>query len=170
MKAFISWLLILGIYHHSVSAQTRIVLDGPGRMDPTRMPLVFVDTFRTTMKHLVINPDQIKSIEIFKDSTAISKFGDAGKYGTIMIHPKDPATFLRVDKIFTDYNISDEDKKLRICINKALIEDPHFILIERSEIVRVEITTDRHWTNIEDANSGEKFINIVIRTKDKLSL
>jgi hypothetical protein len=57
-------------------------------MDSTRMPLVFVDSFRTTINHLVINPDQIKSIDIFKDSTSISKFGEEGKYGTILIPSK----------------------------------------------------------------------------------
>ena len=170
MKKYISWLVLLALCNNSVSGQTRIVLDGPSRIDSTKMPLVFVDTFRTTMKHLVINPDQIKSINIFKDSAAISKFGEAGKNGTIVIYPKDNTTFLRVDKILNEYNISNEEKKLRICINKTLMENPQLILIEKSEIERVEITTDRHWTKIEDANSGEKFINIVIRVKDKISL
>jgi len=122
------------------------------------------------MNHLVINPDHIHSINIFKDSTAILKFGDAGKYGTIIIYSKDHTTLLRVDKILNEYNISNEEKKLRICINKTLMENPQLILIEKSEIERVEVTTDRHWINIEDANSCEKFINIVIRTKDKNGL
>src|SRR5215203_3931028 len=144
MKAFISLLVIFVLGNNSVSGQTRIVFDGRNRIDPTRMPLVFVDTFRTTMNHLVISPDHIKSIDIFKDSTAISKFGEVGKYGTIIIYSKDHTTLLRVDKILNEYNISNEEKKLRICINKSLMENPQLILIEKSEIERVEVTTDRH--------------------------
>jgi hypothetical protein len=165
MRAFISYIVILILHLNSVSGQTRIVLDGPNRIDTTRIPIVFVDTFRTDMKHFVLDPENIKSINIFKDSSAVSKFGDAGKYGVIIIYPKANTTFLRVDKILNEYKLSDDDKKLRICINKTLMPTPQLILIDKSEIERVEITTDRHWTNTEDANSGERFINIVTRTK-----
>ena len=170
MRVFISFIIILTLLLNSVSGQTRIVLDGPSRNDTSRMPLVFVDTFKTDMNHFVIDPQNIESINIFKDSTATSKFGDAGKYGVIMIYPKSHTTFLRVDKILNEYKLSDEDKKFRICINNTLMRNPQLILIDKSEIERVDITTDRHWTNIEEANSGEKFINIVTRTKDKTGL
>ena len=165
MRAFISYIVILALHLNSVSGQTRIIFDGPNRIDTTRIPLIFVDTFKTDMNHLVLDPANIKSINIFKDSTATSKFGDAGKYGIIKIYPKAHTTFLRVDKILNEYEFSNEDKKLRICINKTLMRHPQLILIEKSEIERVEVTKDRHWTNIEDANSCEKFINIVTRTK-----
>jgi hypothetical protein len=153
-----------------VSGQIRIVLDGPNRIDTTRIPLVFVDTFKTDMNHFVLDPQNIVSINIFKDSTTKSKFGDAGKYGVIIIYPKAHTTFFRVEKILNEYKLSDEDKKLRICINKTLMPNPQLILIDKSEIECVEVTTDRHWTNTEDANSCEKFINIVTRTKDKNGL
>ena len=75
-----------------------------------------------------------------------------------------------MDKILDNYKLSNEDKKLRICINKTLMRDPQLILIENSEIEYVEVTTDRHWINIEDANSGEKFINITTKIKPKNGL
>jgi len=167
MRAFILYVAILTLHLNSVSGQTRIVLDGPNRINTTRIPLIFVDTFKTDMNHLVLDPQNIVSINIFKDSTAVSKFGDAGKNGVVMIYPKAHTTFLRVDKILNEYKLSNEDKKLRICINKTLMWNPQLILIDKSEIERVEVTTERHWTNIEDANSCEKFINIVTRTRDK---
>ena len=122
------------------------------------------------MKHFILDPGNIQSINILKDSSAISKYGDAGKYGVIMIYSKPNTTFLRGDQILTQYKLSAEEKKLRICINKTLMPNPPLILIDRSEIERVEITTGRHWANTEDANSGERFINIVTRTKDKSGL
>jgi len=170
MRVFIVCIAALILHLNSVSGQTRIVIDGPTRVDSTRMPLIFVDTFRTDMKHFILDPGNIQSINILKDSSAISKFGDAGKYGVIMIYPKPNTTFLRGDQILNEYNLSAEDKKLRICINKTLMPNPRLILIDRSEIERVEITIGRHWTNTEDANSGERFINIVTRTKDKNGL
>src|SRR5258705_11404438 len=106
MKAFISWLVILTLYYNSVSGQTRIILDGPSRIDSVRMrmQIIFVDTFKTTMNYLVINPDHIKSINIFKGSTAILRFGEAGKYWTIKIYSKKKTTILPFDKKLNEKN------------------------------------------------------------------
>ena len=196
MRAFILSIAIFSLQLNSVSAQSKIVLDAPNRIDTTirplvlvnaiktdsgqtrivlyctnrvdttRRPLVLVDTFITDLIHLVLNPDKIESIDVLKDSTAISKFGDAAKFGVIIIYPKPRVKFLRVDKILKIYNLSNEDKKLRICINKTLLRNPQLILIEKSQIESVEVTTDRHGINIHDANSGEKFINIITRIKN----
>lgn len=152
------------------SGQTKIRLDGPKRVDTTIKPLILVDTFKTDLNHLVLDPKEIKSIEVLKDSTAKLKYGDAGKFGVIIIYPKPRAKLLRVDKILKIYNLSNEDKKLRICINKTLLRNPQLILIEKSQIESVEVTTDRHGINIHDANSGEKFINIITRIKNNNGL
>jgi hypothetical protein len=147
------------------SGQTMIRLDGPSLVDTSRKPMLLVGKFITDFDHLVLDTKDIKSISVLKDSTAISKYGDVGKFGVIIISPKPRVKLLRVDKILTKYNLSDEDKKLRICINKAIIRNPQMILIEQSQIERVEVTTDRQGINNDDANSGEKFINIITRKK-----
>jgi hypothetical protein len=152
------------------SGQTRIVLYCTNRVDTTIIPLILVDTFNTDFNHLVLDPSVIESLKVLNDSTAKSKYGDAGKFGVIIIYPKPRVKFLRVDKILKIYNLSNEDKKLRICINKTLLRNPQLILIEKSQIESVEVTTDRHGINIHDAKSGEKFINIITRTKNNNGL
>ena len=147
------------------TSQTRIVLICTTRIDTSRKPMVLVRKFVTDFDHLVLDPKEIKSIEVLKDSTAKSKYGDAAKFGAIIIYPKPRVKFLRIDKILTKYKLSDEDKELRICITKAIIRNPQMILIEQSQIERVEVTTDRQGINNHDANSGEKFINIITRKK-----
>jgi hypothetical protein len=147
------------------SGQTMIRLDGPSLVDTSRKPMLLVGKFITDFDHLVLDTKEIKSIEVLKDSTAISKFGDAAKFGVIIIYPKPRVKFLWVDKILAKYNLSDEDKKLRICINKTLLRNPQLLLIEQSQIERVEVTTDTQGNNNHDANSGEKFINIITRIK-----
>jgi len=152
------------------SGQTRIVLYCTNRVDTTIIPLILVDTFKTDFNHLVLDPNVIESLKVLNDSTAKSKYGDAGKFGVIIIYPKPRVKFLRVDKILKIYNLSNEDKKLRICINKTLLRNPQLLLIEKSQIESVEVTTDRNGINIHDANSGEKFINIITRTKNNNGL
>ena len=151
----------------SASGQKRICLDaGCGSFNKIN-PLVLVDSFKTDISYLVLDPNKIESINILKDSLAISKYGVEAKDGVIIIQPKINVQFLRIDRILDNNKIKAEDRKLRICINKTLIRETQLILIESSEIEDVQITTDRHWINSEDANSCERFINIITKTKDK---
>ena len=167
MKAFILYITILNLHHNVVSGQTGIVTNRLNLIDTTKRPLVIIDCFQTDLEYLVFDPNKIESIDVFKDSTTTAMYGQAGKYGVIIIRPKENASFLQVDKILDKYNIATQDRALRICINKTLVKEPRLILIEKSELLNVEITTDRHWVNVEDANSGEKFINIITQTSAK---
>ena len=119
------------------------------------------------MSYLVLDPNKIESINILKDSLALSKYGGDAKDGIIIIQPKKNVQFLRIDKILDNNKINAENRKLRICINNNLMKETQLILVESSEIEDVQITTDRHWINSEDANSCERFINIITKTKDK---
>jgi hypothetical protein len=48
-----------------------------------------------------------------------------------------------------------------------LIKHPELILIEQSAIETVEITTDKRWMNVEEANATEKYINIRIKPQGR---
>ena len=138
---------------NSASSQKRICLDaGCGPINKIN-PLVFVDSFKTDISYLVLDPNKIESIDILKGSSAISKYGDEAKDGVIIIQPKKDVQLLRIDKILDNNKINAADRKLRICINNNLMKETQLILIESSEIEGVQITTDRHWINSEDANS-----------------
>ena len=53
-----------------------------------------------------------------------------------------------------------------VCVNKIRVKNPSLLLIDHAEIEKVEITTDRHWTDVEDADRGEKYVNITVRKRD----
>ena len=152
---------------NSTSGQERICFDAGCGVHNKINPLVFVDSFKTDLSYLVLDPNKIESINILKDALAISKFGDEAKDGVIIIQTKKNIQFLRIDRILDNYKINAEDRKLRVCINNNLMKETQLILIESSEIKDVQITTDRHWTNSEDANSCERFINIITKTNEK---
>ena len=148
----------------STTAQERVQIDG------NKQPFFLVDSFTTEMKYLVISPDKIESISVLKDANAVSAYGDKAKYGAVIVKTKPNTKLLQIDDILAKYNVSKADQKLRICINKTLMNRRDLILIEESEILGLEITTDRYWVNPEDANSTEKFINIKTSPKDKNGL
>ena len=160
MRAFIIHLVILAVTFNYASGQSRIVLDGPRHVDTEMRPLVLVDSFTTDINYLVLNPQNIESIDILKDSAAISRFGQAGKFGVIFIHPKAGTKFLQIDRILNDYNLSNEDKNLSVYVNKVLMQSAKLLLIEQSEIENVEVITD-------NTISCDRFVNIRTRTNDK---
>ena len=170
---FIFFMRVLFVYVIILTANLNFVVGQDRNVykeditDITRRSLVLVDSFRTDMKYFIVDPQKIESISVYKDSNSLRKFGAIGKNGVIAIQPKPNTTFLQIDRIMNRYNVPAQNKTLRICIDKIVVGEPALILIEESEILDVEITTERYWSNFEDANSGEKFINIITRAKHK---
>jgi hypothetical protein len=163
MKALILHTILVILTVPAIS-QTRYAFDA------SKQPYILVDTFRVDIKLLVISPDNIETVDVLKDSNAVKMYGDKATYGAVIIKTKPNAKLLRANDILNNYNISQADKNLRICINKTIITRPELLLIEQSEILGVEITMDEHWIYPEDANSTERFINIktVVRKKNGL--
>jgi TonB-dependent SusC/RagA subfamily outer membrane receptor len=129
---------------------------------PARQPFVMIDTFVTELKSLVISPDKIESVNVLKDSNAIANYGDKARYGAIIIKTKPDTKLLRINEVLDLYKITGNDRKLRVCINNSLVQHPELLLVAASEILGVEITTEKNWIDPKEANSTEKLINIRI--------
>ena len=136
------------------AGQNRLITEG------NKQPYFQVDSFTVDFSHLILSPDRIESINVFKDDNAIAAYGDKAKYGAVIIKTKPNTTLLRISDVLEKYNLSKEDKELRVCLNKVLISRPVLALIEANEILGIEITMERLWVNPEDATCDERFINI----------
>jgi hypothetical protein len=165
MRSFILYILFTLFSFNSANGQTRIILDRPGQHDSTIIPLVMVDNYKTDMLHLILDPKNIESIHVYKDSAAIAKFGESGKQGVVLIQPKANTVFLQLAGILDKYHIAKADRFFRVCINQKLMKEPGLILIEQSEFVHVEITEDIKREISETDNPNEKFINIITNPK-----
>lgn len=62
--------------------------------DPDKKPLIIVDGKSQTAGYDLenINPDHIKSIEVLKEGSAVTEYGDAAKNGVVKITTKEAAT------------------------------------------------------------------------------
>lgn len=134
--------------------------------DASKEPYMLIDTFKFDLKFLVISRDKIETLDILQDSNAVKMYGDKATHGAVIIKTKPKTKLLRVNDILDKYNITKADKKLRICINKTLVNQPELILIEADEILGIEITTDWNFINVEDAKRTERFINIKIPLRE----
>lgn len=162
--------VILLIFANNTIAQTETkpnpvrihIYDGPLNLNESKSPLVVVDNYTTKMTRFFINTNNIESINVIKDSSAINKYGEDGRNGVVFIKVKNNCKLLNLEALLNQYNIAEENKQLRICINKTLIKEPSLLVFDTQKIKQVEITTDFKWVTTDEIKNGEKFINIVL--------
>ncbi|MEP0713157.1 periplasmic heavy metal sensor [Algoriphagus sp.] len=86
---------LYGATTSSSSSSPKVALKVAGTSSNSAPPLYYIDT-KDGMKQLkeisTINPDNIQSIEVLKDKSAIDLFGDKGKNGVIIIKLKEDPT------------------------------------------------------------------------------
>jgi hypothetical protein len=133
-------------------------------------PYTLVNKDVADLKLLFINPTQIDSLIVLKETAAIAVYGQKAKDGAVIVHTKPGTQLLRVQDVLARYNISPANQQLRICVNKTLIQRPDLLLVEAGEIIGVEITTDRYWIDADEANSKEQFLNIKVQKRDPLQM
>lgn len=167
MKSISFFICILALQIDYASAQNSKIIDRTDRNLSINQPLVFIDSFQTDFNYLVLSPDKIESMNVYKDSTAIAKYGEAGKNGVILIQPKQDVGFFNLKTILDNYNIKGQSRNFKICINQRLVHNPRLILIEQSELDNVEIILENKLQNEFSSSSVEKYINIVTKLKEK---
>lgn len=126
-------------------------------------PLVLVNDTETDLKHLVLNPGNIEKLHVLKDSSVVATYGDKARHGVLLIVLKPKITLSKLDAVLNQFNIAEPDRKLKVCIDKILVKDTAKILVDPSEVSRIEITTERVLNYSFEEYTGEKYINIITR-------
>jgi hypothetical protein len=129
--------------------------------------MIVVDTFVTDVKHLLLDPDKIESLDIRKGENAVSAYGEKAKNGILVIHLKKNAQILRFEQLLEQYNISTTDRTLHVCINNVQVGDTKKLLIEKDNIASVEVVTDTRWITPAIPGPEERYINILTRKEKK---
>ncbi len=156
-------ILIVCFFSGMVSAQQKPKVIESIFWDDPRSPIVWVDSMRTDMNHLVMDKADIDSISLMKDSADI-RYGQTITRGSMVIVPKPGVELIRWSALLDRLSVPPADRQLRVCINKTLVRQPAVLLLQPDFIRTIEITTEHHWLRTEDANSKELFLNII--TKD----
>ncbi len=166
MKPISFFICILALQINYANAQVGKIIDRTDKNLSINQPLVFVDSFQTDLNYLVLSPDKIESMNVYKDAAAIAKYGEVGKNGVIIIQPKQDVVFFNLKTILDNHNIKGQSRNFKICINQRLVHNPRLILIEQSELDNMEIILENKLQNQFGSGSVEKYINIVTKSKD----
>ncbi len=130
--------------------------------DSTRHPLVFVDTFPTSLKSLILDPQHINSINVYKDTAALNRYGKQAVDGVILIQTKDRVSLLRLSGLYKNFNIPDSMTRYRVCIDEVLVDDPHLFLADATQVSSIHTFTSVDWTDLYHPKT-EKLVNIITR-------
>jgi hypothetical protein len=155
----IAWMFCGGL----LNAQEGIKINDRVVMDVANSPIVWIDSMKTDVAHLVMDKAGIDSIYILKDSVVNKKYSHVMARGSLIIVPKPTVELVRLPALLERLGVPANDRNLRVCINKTLVRYPTLLLIQPDQIKTIEVTTERHWTYPEEANSKELFLNFITK-------
>ncbi|MEO8403730.1 MAG: hypothetical protein ABI480_04025 [Chitinophagaceae bacterium] len=139
-------------------------------MNPDMQPLFILnDSIISNSDLQSLNPDKIASIDVLKDSSAIAVYGERARNGVVIIHTKRKFTYLNVEEALDSFHISGDNRKLKICIDNILVQNPDKILTDKSDIIKIEVITDNYWKSPTEAGPVDTYINIVTKKPIKIT-
>jgi ABC-type lipopolysaccharide export system ATPase subunit len=158
------FLLFLGLFlslYSTAQARGRLYIS----QDSSKQPLLLVNSLETGLNYLILDSKEVQEINVYKDSTAIKKFGERGKNGVVTIQTNEDVRLVRLPALLDKYNLPDSVKKLRVCVNDVLIKQPELLLIDESKVRGINTTALVDWNDITRL-SNETVINIMVEKTD----
>jgi hypothetical protein len=131
-------------------------------------PLVLVDGLKTDLKHLVVDPEKIMSIDVIKDSAALVKYGIEAKNGVVIVKFNPGITLMRIDHLYKKFNVGEEMTRMKVAVDGVPIKHPELLLIEEGVITGTGTYSHVDWTDLSNPKD-EKFFNITTRLQKNTS-
>ncbi|WP_276499011.1 hypothetical protein [Pontibacter litorisediminis] len=158
---FLAALFVLSLSIHAqaqvfepVAKEGLIVIEKP-------QPLVLVNEQQTTTSALILNPNDIKNVEVVKGTQALERFGEKATDGAVLIDLKQDLPLARVEEVYKAFSVPHEQQQLTIAINGNHVKDPALLLADLCQIEQVELadfeTAPSRWSY--DA----QYLNIVTK-------
>ena len=166
MKTILTLISFLFLFTSTLYAQTKITLDGPNKIDYTKQPMAIVNSFKTDLNHLVINPDFIDSVRVNSNSDSLTKYGKAAQYGIIMIYISKKAEMLQLADILKIYDLTETGSNLKICLKSRWVTNPSLIYIEKSKLVQVELIPNKTGVKTDSDILDEPYLKITTINDD----
>lgn len=93
----------------------------------------------TVKSALILDPQHIQSINVYKGTEAIDKFGSKAKDGAIVIALKSDVALVRLAQVFAAFKVPAQQQNLPVAIDDKLVDKPELLLANLEEIDKVEV-------------------------------
>ncbi|WP_439880283.1 hypothetical protein ACSX1A_14095 [Pontibacter sp. MBLB2868] len=128
----------------------------------TARPLVLINDTETAMGAFILKPEQIASVNVYKEESALAKFGNKAKQGAVVINLKKGLVLAGLEDIYRHFQVPQDQRQLQIAINDTLVPDKKLLLADIKLIDKIELKTqDVTAVNRISFNEDQPYINIV---------
>lgn len=127
-------------------------------------PIIVVEGKQTYLYYTAFFTNNIESINVYKGQKAIDLFGEKAKIGALEIKFKPNTKLLNLDDFYKEYNISTDDQKLPIILNKHFVDEKEYLLLDKSAIVSVQVLDEQPFIEPVLLPKGKA---VYVETKEK---
>lgn len=138
--------------------------------DKNNIVLFIVNNLIATEQTPIVNPNDIEKYDIldFNDSK-LTIYKDLWKYDLVIdLKLNSKVQLLDLKQFYDRFHIKEKDKKLKICLDKKLIEDSKNLWINPLYVSKIEIMCNTYFVGKDEIKTAERFINIESKTNSKL--
>ncbi len=125
-------------------------------------PLVLVNNQETILGALILNDNDVKSLNVLKGNEAVERFGQKAADGAILMNLKQQLPLVRLEEGYKAFKIPAQQQKLTLAINGKHVKDPALLLADLRQIEKVEVT-DFDVTSPSRWSFDEQYLNIVTK-------
>ncbi|SFG45679.1 hypothetical protein [Pontibacter chinhatensis] len=125
-------------------------------------PLVLVNNQETMLSAIILNDNDVKSLNVLKGNEAVERFGQKAADGAILMNLKQDLPLVRLEEVYKTFKIPAQQQKLTLAINGKHVKDPTLLLADLRQIERVEVT-DFDVTSPSRWSFEEQYLNIITK-------
>ena len=125
-------------------------------------PLVLVNNQETMLSAIILNDNDVKSLNVLKGNEAVERFGQKAADGAILMNLKQDLPLVRLEEVYKAFKIPAQQQKLTLAINGKHVKDPTLLLADLRQIEKVEVT-DFDVTSPSRWSFEEQYLNIVTK-------
>lgn len=125
-------------------------------------PLVLVNNQETILGALILNDNDVKSLNVLKGNEAVERFGQKAADGAILMNLKQQLPLVRLEEVYKAFKIPAQQQKLTLAINGKHVKEPTLLLADLRQIEKVEVT-DFDVTSPSRWSFDEQYLNIVTK-------
>lgn len=126
-------------------------------------PFLLVGDEETASNALILNPDHIKSINVYKGPEATARFGSKAKDGAVVMTLKKDVSLARLAQVCAAFNVPEQQQNLPVAIDDKLVSKSKLLAdleeIDKVEVKKQDVTAPARFSFDEDA----PYLNIVTK-------
>ncbi|WP_460879916.1 hypothetical protein [Pontibacter rugosus] len=137
---------------------------GPPSERP-KPPVVLVNNQETAMDALILEIDNIASIDVVKKEQHLKQLSERAPNGVILIKLKKDKPMVRLAELYDVFDVPKEQQNLSIAINGAHVEHPELLLADQRKVDSIVLASFDDVDTLTRWSFEDTYLNIILKPK-----